>query len=205
MKGFVYMFVIVALLVGCKKGRVELTLKGVISDSTFGTKHEGALLYLYEVEAGSLDENLIGSTTLASDGSYEFTFKRNKVESYHLLVIKDGYFDIDQIISLSDLTTKEENIRDYNTTAMSWAKVHLKTFNPSGHLIVLKTKGKSNCPDCCPGGDMEFWGTLDTTFYCINDGNTIYEYKYYDLGGSTNGFINASTVAFDTTDLTLIY
>lgn len=204
MKNWIFILGLMALW-GCHKGPVEYTLKGTITDNTFSTGLSNANVYLYEIAAGGGDETLIGQSILGSDGTYTFTFDRTKAESYRIVVTKSNYFEIDEIIYQSSMTSKEDNVRDFSTTAKAWARVHLSTTNPSGHLRILKTKGKVGCSECCPDGEIDFIGPIDTVFYCINDGNTLYEYNYYNLFSSQVGFITTSTVAFDTTDLVFNY
>lgn len=205
MKNLLFISVLLFAIWGCRKGPVEYTLKGTITDDTFSTGLAGAHLSLYEIAAGNGDQTLIGETTLGADGTYSFTFERNKVESYRILVTKNNYFEIDQLVYQSTLTSKEDNIRDFSTTAKAWARVHLTTNNSAGHLQLLKTKGKNDCSECCAVGPFDFYGAIDTIFYCINDGNTIFEYQYSDLLNVQTGWININTVAFDTTNLNLTY
>lgn len=191
------------LFSGCKKGKANFTLKGVITDATFDTSLTGGKVYLYEVEAGGGATNLLGSATIGSDGAYSFTFPRNASESYTLSIRKDNYFEQDISIPLSDLTIEEDNIRNYSTTAKSWAALRFVSTNAQSSVTYLKQQGKTDCAECCPAESHTIYGPIDTTYYCPNDGNTIYSYSY-----STNGQFGikqATTVAFDTATITLSF
>lgn len=200
------LLVLVAVLVAlpsCKKGKADFTLKGVITDSTFDTPLTGGKVYLYEVEAGGGATNLIGSATIGSDGTYSFTFPRNAVESYTVVIEKNGYFEVEASIPLSDMTIEEDNVYNFATTAKSWAALRFVTNDPLGALTYTKQSGKTNCLECCANESKTIYGAIDTIIYCPNDGNTTYSYSY-----STNGIFGikqATTTAFDTTTITLSY
>lgn len=195
------------IVIGCKKGKSDLTMTGTVSDATFNQSLNGATVKLYEVEAGGGSQSLIGSTNVGSDGSYSFTFPRNQVENYILTVEKNLYFDNQLIIPFNSMTTKEDNIRDISTTAKSWAKITLFNSNPqtSDHLTLIKQQGKNNCTECCGSDQLDFYGTVDTSFYCANDGNTTYQFAYQLVGTAFQGLKSGTTVAFDTTEILLQY
>ena len=207
MKVLYSVFLLSILLISCKKGKTEFTLTGSISDNTFSQNHDGAVIKLYEVEAGGSITNLLETATLGNDGSYSFTFPRNKVESYTVVVTKDNYFTIDESIPFSSMTISSDNVRDFGTTAKSWAKIRLINSSPLGsdHLQITKQTGKSDCTECCDNNVIDFYGAIDTTYYCINDGNTIYSYFYSVLGTPAQGILSANTVAFDTIQISLTY
>lgn len=186
----------------CKKGKADIILKGTLTDATFNTPLSGASVQLYELEAGGSDVNLLGTVSVGSDGSYSFTFPRNPVESYTLEIRKSDYFDRDVIIPLSDLSVEEENVRNYSTTAKSWAGLRFVT-SGSGTVSYLRQEGKVGCSICCPSEQQFLNGPMDTIIYCPNDGNSVYSYTY-NANGSI-GLKEVTTVAFDTTIVTLSF
>ena len=107
----------------CRKGKADFTLKGVLTDETFNTPHANAQVKLYSVPVATSQMILIGSSTTGPDGSYTFTFPRDKMEKYVLVVTKDNYFEINETIFFSSLSISEDNIRNCGTTAMSWARL----------------------------------------------------------------------------------
>ena len=193
--------------VSCKKGKADFTLSGKITDESYNTPLSGATVKLYETVAGGSSIDLVGTSSTASDGSYSFTFPREQIETYTLIVTKHNYFEINQDISFSSLSIDDENIRNYNTTAKAW--VNLRFVNNGGQstdlLEYTKQEGKQGCIECCPITQQSLSGAVDTSIYCINDGNTNYSY-YYNLIGTTNqGLKTALTIPFDTTELLLSY
>ena len=200
-------FLSLFFLASCKKGKSEVTLRGVITDQTFNLPFSGAKVYLYENEASSTQPKLIGEMNLGSDGAYSFTFPRNQVLSYTVRVEKINYFTLDKTILFSELTIEEDNVRNYSTTALSWVKLRFFNQSPLSNDILKYNKnvGKSDCIECCPDGDVFLYGAVDTTIYCYNDGNTTYSYFYIVEGTADQGYKSATTVAFDTTEIFLNY
>lgn len=194
-------------LSACKKGKSDITIRGVITDESFSTTLSGGTVTLLETEAGGGLINTIGETTLGADGSYSFTFPRNIVEQYTLIVEKNNYFDINEDIPFSDVTIEEDNIRNYSTTALSWVKLRFINLSPLPNDILryIRNKGKSDCLECCVGGEQFLYGAVDTAIYCANDGNTVYSYNYYDFVSGNQGLKSAVTQAFDTTEILLNY
>lgn len=192
-------------LSACKKGKADFTIKGTISDDTFVTSLAGAELKIYEIEAGGAATNLMGETTVASDGSYSFTFPRNQAESYLLTIRKDNYFEQDKTIFFSDLTIEEDNVKNYSTTAKSWARLKFITTDPTAQLNYIKQNGKAGCDGCCESSEQSLSGIQDLTIICPNDGNTTYSYHYWMPGTAITGDKSATTTAFDTVDIVLNY
>lgn len=195
----------ISILSACKKGRADIILSGTITDGSFNTSLNGSTVSLFEVSGGGQLELL--ETQTSSDGTYSFTFKRNPVESYILKVQKSNYFTLEQSIPFGDLTTKNENIRNYTTYAKSWAKLRFVNLDPQpdDQLKFIKVKGNSGCNDCCPSDYVLLSGPIDTTFYCINNGNAMYSYNYWVLGTSISGTESIVTTPFDTVEILLEY
>ncbi len=206
-----FQFSLICLLLssifGCKKGPADFTLTGTITDSSFSAPLSDAVVKLYGTEAGGLSLDLIAQTTLESDGSYSFTFERGKIETYHLSVVKFNYFELYEDIPFSSLTIEEDNIRNYSTTAKSWVKLRFINTSPlvDDVLEYIKQEGKSACVECCPDGTTYLNGAVDTSIYCMNDGNTEYRYYYFVHNSSIQGPKSAITTAFDTTEILLSY
>lgn len=194
-------------LLSCKKGKADFTIKGTINDNTFGVNLTNCSIKLYEVEAGGSKTNLIGTAT-SSDGTYSFTFPRNAAESYILQVDKNNYFSLNESILFSSLTVEEDNTRNFSTTAKAWAALHFVNQAPNAvtdKVLFTKQLGKTNCSECCPSEQQSVDGIVDTIIYCINDGNTVYSYLYFDEANGVSGTKSAVTVAFDTTEILYTY
>lgn len=197
----------ITILFSCKKGNAEFTIKGTITDATFQQGLSGASVSLYQVPSGTNTAELIGSATLTSDGSYTFTFERQKMDKYILTVAKSNYFSLSETINFSSLSIEDDNVRNYSTTAKSWVKLHFYNLNPSDldQLDYIKQQGKQSCAECCPATYQYLYGAVDTSIYCINDGNTVYSYLYSVYGTTDQGIKSVTTAAFDTTELYLSY
>lgn len=196
---------LLVLISGCKKGKGDITLKGEVTDLSFNTSLVSCQVQLFEISPGGSPVTLINSMQ-STDGTYSFTFPRNKVEGYKIVISKQNYFGIESTISLNDLSIEQENIRNYSTTAKAWAALRFINDSPQpfDQLTFTKQQGKVACEDCCPTAEQNLYGAVDTTIYCINDGNTVYSYLYYVSGGS-NGIKSVNTTAFDTLEILLQY
>lgn len=201
-------YIIVIGIIGftsCKKGKADFTIKGVITNNTFGSGLNGAKVKLYEIEAGGGSTNLLGETTIGSDGSYSFTFPRNKAESYLVTIRKEDYYDRDMPINFADLTIENDNIYNFYSTAKSWVRLKFITTNPAAEFRYIKQQGKEICDGCCSADEQFLYGVQDLTIICPNDGNTLYSYNYWVLGTPVSGVRSATTAAFDTVDIVLNY
>jgi hypothetical protein len=197
----------ILILTACNKGKSDVTIRGAITDGTFNGPLSSASVSLSEIATGGGVSNLIAQTTLGLDGSYSFTFPRNIVEGYLLVVEKNNYFTINENIPFSDLTIEEDNILNFSTTALSWAKLRFINLSPlPGDILrYIRNEGKSDCLECCTGGEHFLYGAIDTAIYCANDGNTTYSYQYYDFSTGNQGVRSTTTTAFDTTEILLNY
>ncbi len=207
MRALFFLLITTSFFAACKKGKSDFTLKGTISDATFSQPLSNGTVKLYEIEAGGGNQTLIETMVTGNDGGYSFTFPRNKVENYILTIQKENYFDKQTIIPFNDMTIKEENVKDLSATAKSWAKITLLNNNPqqSDHLAIVKQQGKNDCAECCTSSQVDFYGAIDTSFYCANDGNTTYQFFYQLVGTGIQGVKSGVTTVFDTTEITLQY
>ncbi|MFN5417720.1 MAG: hypothetical protein ACK5B9_11735 [Flavobacteriia bacterium] len=203
-KLFVVFGVLILMLSSCKKKEFTFTLKGSVDDKTFSTALVGAKIYLEEVIPGSTSEPIIHETTVASDGSYEFTFARNKATEYIVTIVKQNYFDIVEHISFSDFSTEEPLVKNFETTAMAWVKLIFNNVAPSAiddDLRYTKQQGKVSCSMCCPTSEQHIYGLGQQSVICVNDGNTSYSYLYFSTNPVSNGIEEIYTPAFDTVEL----
>ena len=195
------------LFLSCKKKNADFTIKGLATDTTFSKPLSNATVKLYQVPVGSSDEFLITTLKTDAQGNYTLSFPREKIEKYHLVINKSNYFAIDETIYFSELSLESDYIKNVSTTAMSWAKLTFHNLNPQvgDHLQYIKQNGKDGCLECCPISYQDYYGSIDTSIYCINDGNTDYSYLYWVLGASDQGNRTVLTTAFDTSEVILNY
>ena len=194
------------IISSCTKGKADFTIKGTIVDATFNAPLANATVKLYATEAGSSSSDQIASGTLDAQGNFEFIVPRDKIETYYLEVTKEDYFDIYETIPFADLSVENDNVYDLSTTAKGWVKFHINHPNgaPSDVLEYAREEGKVDCAECCPGGSQFFYGAVDSTFYCVNDGNAVYS-GYYWANPGADGPIWVQTPPFDTTEITITY
>jgi hypothetical protein len=208
MRNRIFLLILIATcFLGCKKGAGTFTLKGIISDETFNSGLSGATIDLYKVPVASNNEILVESKTLGNDGAYSFTFPREQIEKYVLRVNKNLYFPIESLVYYSSLDVESENIRNFSTAAKSWVEIRLLNNSPNAgdHLIFTKQQGLDGCAECCPIIEQNFYGSTDTSIYCINNGNALYSILYQVLGTNNTGIKEAVTTPFDTTQIYLAY
>jgi len=203
---FLLLFVGLSTL-SCEKGAGNFVLKGKVTDITFATGFEGAEIKLYKVPIGTTSELLVESKTLGADGRYNFSFPREKIEKYVIRVSKPNYFPIEETIFYSSLSIAEDNVRDFSTGAKSWVKLRIINNGPvsTDHLRYIKQAGLQGCTECCPNSEQNYYGALDTSIYCINDGNSIYSIYYWIIGTNMQGLKEVTTIPFDTTQILLTY
>lgn len=194
------------LISSCTKGKADFTIKGTIQDATFSAPLANASVKLYATEAGSTNVDQLASATLDAQGNFEFVVPRDKIETYYLEVTKDNYFQIYESIPFADLSVEDDNIYNLSTTAKGWVQFHIN--HPGGaagdELEYARQEGKINCAECCPGGSQFFYGAVDSTFYCVNDGNAVYSGYYWASSGGS-GPIWVETPPFDTVLVTITY
>lgn len=206
-KKLFYLLLLSLFILSCSKKKGEFTIRGSVNDITLSLPLYPATVKLYKVPVGSTNEVLIGTTSTDSKGSYSFSFPREKMEKYILRFTKNLYFEIEETVYFSDLSLDEPYIRNTSTTAKAWAKLTFHNLNPqaSDHFQYIKQEGKMGCLECCPSAYQDFYGALDTSIYCINDGNSTYSFLYWVLGTSNQGSQAVFTTAFDTTEIILNY
>ena len=206
MKIIIVLLFTIASVCSCKKGKAKVTLKGVISDTSFATPLSNATIKLHQIESGASDE-LIGQTTTNSNGEYSFVFDRDQTESYHISSSKTNYYGLDETISFSDITIEDDNNYNFSTTAKSWVALHFinSTGQTTDVLKYIKQEGKSGCNTCCPETQQVLNGIVDTTIMYANDGNAVFSYQYFIVGTTGQGIKSTTTTAFDTTLINLAY
>ena len=209
MKNIVFLIALLLAGVSCKKkGPIEFVMKGKVTDATFNKGLEGAMVTLTEIPIGNGTSKVVGSTVLGADGGYSFTFERDKAEKYHLLIEKTNYFTIEEDIPFGDFSSESETEKNYSTTAKAWAKIRFVNVSPANSTDILKfirQEGKTGCPECCVVEERSIFGVADTSFICINDGNTNYSYFYSIVNSTAHGSPVIYTTAFDTVEFVQHY
>ena len=205
-----YLFLTLSLLLlvfSCKKGAGTFVLKGQVEDMTFNEPLSNTWVKFYKVPIGTTNLVIQDSLLLDESGKYVFSFPREQIEKYVIKINKDGYFDVQEDIYFSTLTLENENIRNFQTKAKAWVGITLLNENPESTDILTYTKqdGLQDCMECCPSDEQVFYGELDTTIYCINNGNEAYSLLYNVFGTSTIDIVSQNTPPFDTSYINITY
>ncbi|MFT5581764.1 MAG: hypothetical protein ACI9G9_001024 [Psychromonas sp.] len=192
------------LLFSCKKkGKVEYTVVGAITDKTFDQPAASVSIDVYATRDASLEFTLLTSTNTDANGNYGFAFQRDLYDKIKVVPKKNNYFDGEFTINFADLSVEKDNVRNGEIYAKSWAKIIFSNpgGSPSDHLSYIKQTGKSDCDGCCPNTENHLYGQYQDTIVCINNGNSNYSFLYNKYTAGNQGVETISTIAFDTTML----
>ncbi|MAA58423.1 MAG: hypothetical protein CL855_08205 [Cryomorphaceae bacterium] len=202
------LILLIGFLIGsCQKNAGIFEISGTVTDLSSSSGLENCKLYLYSYPVGTGEELLTDSTFTQNDGSYAFSFERAQMEKYKIELEKDGYFEGEEIIYFSALTLEEVNTVNLETYGKSWVGIRLLNNSPQieDHFRYIKQEGKTNCSECCPAEEQNFYGDLDTTIYCANNANENYSIMYWVIGTSIVDIASANTTFLDTTLIEVTY
>lgn len=190
------------LFLSCKKETPNFTIKGTITDNGFNIGLNEAKIDLYEIEIGTTTPKLVSSTSSDNTGSYSFNFQRNKIEKYIIKISKTNYFDIENEIQFSSLSTNEDNIKNYSIDSKSWVKLHFtNTDNDLSKSIDYGiSEGKNDCDECCSASKRTISQIIDTSITCINNGNSTY--SVLTITDTIQTF-STTTIPFDTVEINI--
>ena len=203
----ILVLLLLPLVFSCKKGTGNFIIKGKITDETFSTGLDAAIIKLYKVPVASSSRILVDSFILQEDGNYSFTFQREKIEKYILVVEKNLYFKLEKEIYYSDLTVNEPLVCNYGTKAKSWVELRFVNADvqPSDHFRYIKQAGLVGCDECCSNTEENIYANPYFSRICINNANELYSILYWNIGTFQQGYKEALTVPFDTTLLLINY
>ena len=190
----------------CKKGKAEVTFKGVITDASHGLPLSGAEVKIYQISSGA-DNELIGVSTTNTNGEYAFVFDRDQTESYSITSSKANYHSLDESVLFSDITIEEDNVYNYSTHALAWVScTFTNNFGQASDVLkYIKQAGRSGCETCCPEGEIFLNGEIDTTIVYSTNGNETFSYQYFVVGTADQGLKSVNAASFDTTAINLVY
>ena len=203
----ILVLLLLPLVFSCKKGTGNFIIKGEIADETFSTSLDGAIIKLYKVPVASSSRILVESFSIQEDGNYSFTFPRERMEKYILVIEKNLYFKLEKEIYYSDLTVNEPLIRNYGTKAKSWVELRFvnAVVQPSDHFRFIKQDGLVGCDECCSNTEENIYANPYFSKICINNANELYSILYWNIGTFQQGYSEVLTVPFDTTLLLINY
>ena len=205
MKKLLAITALIALSIGCKKKDIAYDITGTVIDGTNGNAAlSGVTVQLYSTPSGGGTQTYISQQTTASDGTYSFHIERERVESYTLVFNKTNFFDHQQNFTYDDASNSNSSAFNATLYSKGWVRLRFVTADANSTLSITRHAGKTDCDECC-GSTFSFSGVTDTTFYCINNGNSPYAYYWFRNGGATHGDTSIVTPAGDTATLLLNY
>jgi hypothetical protein len=203
----ILVLLLLPLVFSCKKGTGNFIIKGKITDETFSTGLDGAIIKLYKVPVASSSRILVESFTLQDDGNYSFTFPRERMEKFIVVVEKNLYFKLEKEIFYASFTVNEPLICNYGTKAKAWVELRFvnAVVQQSDHFRYIKQDGLVGCEDCCSNTEENIYANPYFSKICINNANEIYSILYWNIGTFQQGYSEVLTVPFDTTLLLINY
>jgi hypothetical protein len=206
MKKILFLLGILALAStnGCKKKDLTYVIRGKITDLSFNTPLTDAEVLITVTSTSSVAPIVKATLTTDANGYYEYELTRDKFQTVRISVSKANYFTDETTTTLDNLSLDKDNTFDYNLYAKSWVRVHFVS-DGTKELKYYKLAGRNGCEECCPTGEMILDNVTDTSFYCINNGNTLYQVFYDVQGTNNNGTIDVISTSFQTTELLINY
>ena len=203
----IIVLLLLPLVSSCKKGTGNFIIKGKITDETFSTGLDGAIIKLYKVPVASSSRILVESFTLQNDGNYSFTFPRERMEKFIVVVEKNLYFKLEKEIFYASFTVNEPLICNYGTKAKSWVELRFVNADvqPSDHFRYIKQDGLVGCEECCSNAEENIYANPYFHRICINNANELYSILYWNIGTLQQGYEEVLTAPFDTTLLLINY
>ena len=203
----ILVLLLLPLVFSCKKGTGNFIIKGEITDETFSTGLDGAIIKLYKVPVASSSRILVESFTLQNDGNYSFTFPRERMEKFIVVVEKNLYFKLEKEIFYASFTVNEPLICNYGTKAKAWVELRFvnAVVQPNDHFRYIKQDGLVGCDECCSNTEENIYANPYFSKICINNANELYSILYWNIGTLQQGYEEVLTAPFDTTLLLINY
>jgi hypothetical protein len=189
---------------GCKKKNLTYTINGVITDLTFNTPLANATVSISTTSISNPAEEVKATLTTDANGYFEYELNRDKIQNVRISVNKQDYFTDETLTTLDQLSLDDPNVFNYSIYAKSWVRLRF-VGDGTKDVKYYKLIGKNNCDECCATGEMHMVNATDSSVYCINNGNTVYQIYYDVLGTSNHGNLEVTTVPFQTTELLINY
>jgi len=202
MKKVLLFILVLTSLCTCKKKNLEYEISGTVYDKSLNKSMAGVDVTIsVSKNSGFYD---LATVTTDNEGKYSYKLLRENYHQIRIQVAPTHYFDQNSTTTLEGLSLDKPNTFDFNLYAQSWVRLHFVS-DGSKQLRYYKQAGKSGCDACCEAGEKQVNFKVDTSIFCINDGNTPYQIFYDVMGGTDSGTKNVTTVAFDTTEILVNY
>lgn len=204
-----FSFILLIALLGCKKDPIQFKIAGKINDTSFNTGLVGASVSIYQVMVGTTKRVLITTVTTDSDGNYTVAFNRDKAEKYYIDCSKDNYFNAEELVYFSDLTTDKTNTVNADIEAIAtvnWIIKNQPSALDADVFQLEKLNGKTDCDACCANKIYTYTGaTINETLTCQTKGNTWVKFLKIDKQLNTSTLDSIYCPAFQSVNYTVNY
>ena len=208
--------IVISTVVACKKESVgQLRVDGKVTDSRNGTGVSSARVNLNEqvLEGGSFSSafSQAGTSTSASNGSFELVFDRRNAVSYELEVLKEGYFDKVYTINPENVTTTGAYTKNVLFTPIATLQTRLVNTSPLNGNDRIRFRYLNANFDGCACCDNEFVvidGTsVDSILTCDLHGDFLIKYVWeVTRNDTTTTYVDSLYCpAFMTSELEIAY
>ena len=208
---FLYLFFILFLVIGCKKGPIFYEIKGLLLDEISKEPISEVSIKIYEriSKKGIITNNYTFVNEVVTDakGEYYFKFERKNILDLKFEVNRQNYYDREIIYGESKLTTNNVNNIDILMEANAWFKlIIINSYIASNEQLNLyKSNFKTNCDGCCTNGASSFFEQGDTTIICDVVGGETVKLIYGEVTVVSNFTKEILCKRFDTTSHIITY
>ncbi len=187
---FLILSCFILLLSGCNKGPIQFNFSGKVSESVSGVGLAGATVQISQkiVQSGitSVGHTFAGETSTDSNGEFAIGFDREKTTEFLITIEQDNYFDHEEIISSSEITTEGTNTIDRTLDAKSWITFNITNSAPlpSDEFRLITQTFREDCNGCAENKSTTFTGSVDTSFTFVTTGGEYVKFiEVYVSGG----------------------
>jgi len=199
------------LIFSCKKDPIQYTFQGTVQESVNTANLSGVKVTIsqrvYDGNVASSFFNSVGSLITDANGYYELSFKREKVVEFKIELLKTGYFEFEEIINSSEVSTAEPNIFNYSLEPKSWIRFNLMNLGgfTTDEFTMIHYNFKEDCEGCTTNEYYYYNGIVDSTFTYTSTGGEYVRYSYKIPGGTVYVQDSVYTTLFDTVVVNLNY
>lgn len=164
----------ILMMVACKKKEETYTISGTIVNPEINAPVASAKISLWGTKiSGGVVQNQqekLGETYSATDGSFEFQFDKQVYSSLKLMVQRNGHFSTEIIINPNNVSPNKPYSIQVSLHAISWLKTTIKNVgaqNNQDELVYRLSLPYDDCSECCSEQQHIFSGIgIDTTWIC---------------------------------------
>lgn len=205
------LLVTIFIPISCKKGPIQYTFKGTITESVSNSALSDVKVSVYQKVFNNAVSNTnfdkIADLNTNSSGQYEVIFDREKVVEFKLTANKDGYFEQQEIISSSDVSTENENEFNYTLEPISWVTFDIYNQNPESwdKLTLILQNFRKDCEGCATEEYYYFDGNVDTEVTFKTTGGQYAKFIYIDDFSGQSKWDSVFATPFETVIYDLKY